>query len=440
MADEHESLHRYLLLFAALLVGCSAVGLTVEWRRSAESSARRLRASDANRTTLELLNLVLDAQSSQFSYVLTGDAAQLEALRRLTPQMPVKLRQLKTLDSPETFKVLEERVERVQEAMADSVRLRQREGVQAATEMVRGGRQAQRVGELREEIASLSQRYFAVRNEEATRQQEAIQKHHAVSVAVSLLILGLLLGATSRIEKLLKKLRLSSGQIALERDRYQRLADRIERVREEERASLARELHDDIGQMLTVLQIDLGSLPTAGRAEEGVPVIERASRAVSEIIRKTRQVATLLRPPLLDQLGVVAAIEWQVNELKKRGNSTYSFRATVDELPELDADLRVGMFRVAQEALTNAARHSGASKVDIRIYREKNAAVLEIQDNGRGFSVEEADRKGTLGLTGMEERARNLGAQLTVETESGRGTTVRFSAPLRHAMAGGAGR
>jgi signal transduction histidine kinase len=225
--------------------------------------------------------------------------------------------------------------------------------------------------------------------------------------------------------------------LGLERDRYQRLADRIERVREDERASLARELHDDIGQMLTVLQIDLGSFPTKGRAEDGMPVIERASRVVSEIIRKTRHVATLLRPPLLDQLGVVAAIEWQVNELKKRGNMAYSFRAAVDELPELGADLRVGMFRVAQEALTNAARHSGASKVDIRVYCEKNAAVLEIQDNGTGFNVEEADRKGTLGLTGMEERARYLGAQLTVETETGRGTTVRFSAPLNQSVAGG---
>ena len=426
-----DSLHRYLLLFAALVLGCSVILLLVEWRESATSSARRLRASDANRMTLELLNLVLETESSQFAYLLTGDAAQLSAFERLVPQLSAKVTQLEGIESPDELRALRHSVEQTSEAMRESIALRGREGTIAATDAVRGGRQARLIEELRAEIASLSQRYFGVRNAEATRQQEAIQRNHAISVAISLGIFGLLLAATHRIDAFVKKQQLWAAQLAIERDSYQRLADHMERVREEERAALARELHDDIGQMLTVLQLDIGRLESEALGEDGRSSTARLSQAVSELIKKTRDVATMLRPPILDSLGVVAAIEWHVKELSKRVDGVvYSFGSTVDEIRELSEQGRVSMFRIAQEALTNALRHSSASRVDVRIYQEKNTAVLEVQDNGSGFGSDLVDTTRTFGLAGMEERARLIGAQLTVESERGQGVLVRLSVPL----------
>ncbi|HET7455608.1 MAG TPA: sensor histidine kinase [Solirubrobacterales bacterium] len=196
-------------------------------------------------------------------------------------------------------------------------------------------------------------------------------------------------------------------------------------AQEEERARVARDLHDEVNQSLTGLLLRLEAAREAAPPELEDELAETkalANQAMGELLSLARQ----LRPTALDDLGLVAAIEGQVEQLR-RGEIGASLEADGD-FSDLGDDAQLVVYRVAQEALSNAARHSGAARVEVRLRRTEGGGVLlEVSDDGRGFAFDESERG--LGIGGMRERALLIGAELTIESRPGRGTTVRLVVP-----------
>jgi two-component system, NarL family, sensor histidine kinase UhpB len=196
-------------------------------------------------------------------------------------------------------------------------------------------------------------------------------------------------------------------------------------AQEEERARVARDLHDEVNQSLTGLLLRLEAAREAAPPELEGEIAETkalANQAMTELLSLARQ----LRPTALDDLGLAAAIGGQVERL---GRGEIETGLAVDgDFSDLGDDAQLVVYRVAQEALSNAARHSGASRIEVRLRRDADGGVaLEVADDGRGFAFDESERG--LGIGGMRERALLIGGDLTIESRPGAGTTVRLEVP-----------
>jgi two-component system sensor histidine kinase UhpB len=195
------------------------------------------------------------------------------------------------------------------------------------------------------------------------------------------------------------------------------------RAQEEERARVARDLHDEVNQSLTGLLLRLEAAREAAPPELEGELAETkalANQAMGELLSLARQ----LRPTALDDLGLAAAIEGQVGRL---GGEIETSLEVGGDFSDLGGDAQLVVYRVAQEALSNAARHSGAKRVEVRLRRTDGGVLLEVSDDGRGFAFDESERG--LGIGGMRERALLIGAELTIESRPAKGTTVRLTVP-----------
>ena len=211
------------------------------------------------------------------------------------------------------------------------------------------------------------------------------------------------------------------------------LSNRVLEVQEAERRRLAIELHDELGQSLTAIKINLQS---SARFKGQTLEDQNAEniRIIEDALQQVRRLALALRPSLLDDLGLMPALNWMGEQSSSRGGfvvKCHSVRLQDRLAPEIET----ACFRIVQEALTNISRYANASKVDIQLLRDGEMLVLEIRDDGRGFDVsamrEGALAGGSLGLLGMEERATLIGGQLSIESRPGHGSLLRMTCPLR---------
>jgi signal transduction histidine kinase len=215
--------------------------------------------------------------------------------------------------------------------------------------------------------------------------------------------------------------------------RLKHLSARILSVQEDERRTIAHELHDDVGQVLTALKISLETLERAGSGNRvGISLAELSDMA-NRALTRVRDLTLALRPPQLDDLGLTAALRWHLDQQSRVCGWQGVFDA--DTLPgRLGADLETACFRVVQEALTNAARHAKASRVDVELRNEGDEMKLEIRDDGEGFDVDEVRERilrGTsVGLAGIEERVILAGGRLDIASAPGAGTRLTAVLPL----------
>ncbi len=220
-------------------------------------------------------------------------------------------------------------------------------------------------------------------------------------------------------------------QLTLSHDRLRNLSARLELVREEERIRIAREIHDELGQELTGMKLELSSL--SDHLQTAGPVARQKLQSISMLIDRSIQsvqrIATELRPVVLDQLGLIPAIEWQTHEFQTRTGiqCTLDIYLRVVTLSESGSN---AMFRIFQEILTNVARHSKASAVVITLQEQAGSLVLEVRDNGRGVTESELSNPHSLGLVGMRERALLLGGETVLTGVPQGGTTVKVRIPL----------
>lgn len=223
-------------------------------------------------------------------------------------------------------------------------------------------------------------------------------------------------------------------------DQLRALAGRLQAVREEERTRIARAIHDELGQALTALKMDLAWLQTRlakSRKEEWVPpLLVRAkgmSQLLDDLVQKVRHIATELRPGVLDNLGLAAAIEWQAQDFQNRSGIRCRVATDLKDL-DLERDRSTAAFRILQEALTNVARHASANEVRISLHQVVATVILEVADNGRGIADHEITHPCSLGILGMRERAALVGGELHVTRCPGQGTKVTVRIPCQGAL------
>ncbi len=213
------------------------------------------------------------------------------------------------------------------------------------------------------------------------------------------------------------------------------LAARLQNIREEERTRVAREIHDELGQALTVIKIDLSSL-IHGLVRDKKQAFGPILKEVDETIELVRKISAELRPAILDALGLVAAIEWAVDEFASRNGVRCRLDLPQDEIV-IDPERATAVFRILQETLTNVARHAEATEVHVKLAQEDDSLMLGIEDNGKGITEEQVSAGNSLGILGMRERASLLGGELTIRGVPRKGTTMKVRLPQAHSKPAG---
>ena len=223
-------------------------------------------------------------------------------------------------------------------------------------------------------------------------------------------------------------------QLQESQHRLRELAEFLQTVREDERTRIARELHDELGQSLTALRIDLGWLRKRGGQTEPA-VAERLSSAlglVERTVDAVRRISEDLRPRMLDDLGLAAAVEHYVSQFSERSGIPCSLSMNREEF-DIDSRSATAIFRIVQEALTNVVRHADAGNVAVRIEQAADGVHLAVRDDGRGFAGEERPRG--FGIIGMRERVSALGGRLDIESVPDQGTAVEAWIPVQQEAA-----
>lgn len=219
-------------------------------------------------------------------------------------------------------------------------------------------------------------------------------------------------------------------------EKMRQLSAYLQSVREEERKHIAREIHDELGQELTALKMQVAYVQRALTKHNGPVNTETVSELIASLIGMTdgaiktvRRIATELRPDVLDKVGLIDALKWQAQEFEKRTGVPCQFISRVEEWSFSDA-VATALFRIFQEALTNISRHAAATRVSAQLSINQGWVELVVRDNGRGISREEIENTSSLGLLGLTERAHLLGGTAVIEGEPGKGTVVRVQIPL----------
>ncbi|MBC7925479.1 MAG: sensor histidine kinase [Bryobacteraceae bacterium] len=247
-----------------------------------------------------------------------------------------------------------------------------------------------------------------------------IERTSAVAFFIGVLIAG---GTALRIATL--EARSRAQQIATEQaeERLRHLSTQLMRAQEEERCAISRELHDEVGQMLTGLRIELGALERLRGSDTFNQHLDESKSLAEQTLRTVRSLAVGLRPSVLD-LGLAPALQSQTREFSKRSGVRAHF-STEGDLENVPDEYRTCIYRLVQESLTNCLRHAGADNVEVNLRERGRVLNLEVRDDGTGFDLS-AERHG-IGLLGMQERVRELGGRLEIDTHPGQGTSLRVT-------------
>jgi signal transduction histidine kinase len=258
---------------------------------------------------------------------------------------------------------------------------------------------------------------------------------YVTRMLVGSLFLGILVAVAAVVRIRLLEKRSEDQHDLTERAGHEmrRLSHQLVNAQEEERKRLARELHDEVGQMLTALRMELGKVERVRSAADGVfaACIAECKRLTDSMVRTVRNLSMGLRPAMLDDLGLGPALDWHARDFLRRYNVpvNLSLQGDLDSLPEPH---RTCVYRVVQEALTNCARHAKAGHIDVTVEGGAGLLRLEIRDDGVGIQDSAARREG-IGLVGIEERVREIRGRATVFSPPGGGTTLRIEIPLPEA-------
>ena len=225
-------------------------------------------------------------------------------------------------------------------------------------------------------------------------------------------------------------------ELRTSREQLRALAAHLQSVREEDRKLIAREIHDELGQTLTGFKMDLAWIRHRLQPESAEispqPLLDKISEmgalidGAADLIRK---LCTELRPGILDDLGLIPAVEWQAREFQKRTGIECALKLEVANL-NFEPQRSTALFRIFQEILTNVARHAGADRVDVHLKRTDGEVILEVRDNGKGLEPAKLSGEESLGLLGMKERALLFGGKVSFVGKKGAGTTVTVNIPL----------
>jgi PAS domain S-box-containing protein len=234
------------------------------------------------------------------------------------------------------------------------------------------------------------------------------------------------------------QLQAANAKLERSREHLRRLSSHLQTVREDEQMRIAREIHDELGQTLTALKMDVAWLRRHLDATPATLEAKVASMSglIDTTVQTVRKITQELRPGILDDLGLLPALEWQLQDFQQQYGLACTLYTRLDQI-NLDSHTATAVFRIFQETLTNVARHAGARRVDVAVSEAGQHLVLEVRDDGRGITDSELAKPRSFGLLGMNERVNLLGGHISIRGEAGRGTTVTVNVPLPAAKPAG---
>jgi signal transduction histidine kinase len=288
----------------------------------------------------------------------------------------------------------------------------------------------------RQAVVDLARAMAKINDENLTHARQRLQAGQAVLHSFLLQMMAFTLGlgiivavlTTRRVSLLERKHEEQTKQIEQTQNNLRRLSRRLVQAQELERQALSRELHDEVGQMMTALGMELGHLETLrnGNIEAFRTRIEDAKRLNSDAMRAIRDLAMGLRPSMLDDIGIEAALQWQGREFSRHTGVPATVKVD-GSLDYLNDSQRTCIYRVVQEALTNCARHAKAKHVLVSLRTDQQGVDVTVSDDGVGFNSNAA--RGGLGLLGMQERVHELDGKVTLTSAPNKGTTIRVELP-----------
>ncbi len=232
-------------------------------------------------------------------------------------------------------------------------------------------------------------------------------------------------------EKLEDIVKERTAELEHSRTELRELAEHLQSIREGERVAIAREIHDELGQLMTALNIDMNWL-AENLPDEG-PLREKTDSMlglIDTIIDNIWRISYELRPSILDELGLIPAIEWYINETEKKSGISCSFSRDLDDI-EIEEKKSLSIYRIVQESLTNLVRHSRASDAEVELVKTAGHLKLTISDNGTGITDEQLNDRKSFGIIGMKERVNSMGGEITITGKPGRGTRVEVFIDLQ---------
>ena len=242
--------------------------------------------------------------------------------------------------------------------------------------------------------------------------------------------------ANEELRKEISERKQAEADLRITSEQLRALSARLQSAREEEGTRIAREIHDELGSMLTGLKWDLEEISRMLSTPPGESQLAMMREKLQALIKLTdmsvntlRRIASELRPSVLDDLGLAPAIEWQAQQFQARTGVVCVCDRSIEDI-ELSAEQSTAVFRIFQEALTNVLRHSRATRVDIKINKENGYLVLSVSDNGKGMHDEDISGTESLGLLGMRERAHLIGGEISISSTEGQGTVVTLRVPI----------
>jgi signal transduction histidine kinase len=390
-----------------------------------------------NRALEDIRSALYQSGTFMRDYLLEGDATHAEtyraSLQRIRSEMDAALaRYSRSLDATEEppFQALEARIMDYWKVLDPVFHWNAQEKTVRTDAFMH-----QELFPRRATTLEIADRIAAVNEQEVTNGDERLKQlfdrfRYRLGLMLAITLgFGLLLAVatTRRILRLARDADLRYHQVVEAQRELKELSARLVEAQEQERRAISRELHDEVGQSLSALLMELGNLGAAApRDADFRRHVESIRKLAESSVQVVRNMALLLRPSMLDDLGLVPALQWQAREISKRTGLSVTVDAenVADDLPE---EHKTCIYRVVQEALHNCARHALAHSVRIQVVQESERIRLSVRDDGQGF--DSAHVRG-LGLLGMEERVTHLGGHFHLQSEPGLGTLLRIEIPL----------
>src|SRR5271170_2673883 len=391
------------------------------------TTARRIyhRADDAISDIQESINKGLLLQASD-SRSLDVAAAEREAsdLQRNTQHDCTILIDLLDPGEREQILALRQGLDKYLSVLKQSLRAQGERKLTSGPES-----QPEKVLDLAGRIDALNQASLAREEHEIEAQQSKLRRF-AIAATITLLLMELAIAifSTAYMAKLDSVSEAERKRAEKAENELRRLSNQLVRVQEEERKTISRELHDEVGQLLTGLRMELGTFSNGDPDEEFQERLESVKQLAEACLRSVRNLALLVRPSMLDDLGLEPALHWQAKEFSRRYGIpvSVSVDGRLDSLPEA---LRLCLYRTIQEAMTNCGKHADASQVTIVVKQDETQVTASVHDDGRGFNA--LTQTPGLGLIGMTERVRALKGRMSVDSEPGVGTSICIELPAR---------
>jgi len=423
--------------FLLLIMGLSGVASIQETRRiheqilSVEDNYRHIEnmveavRSDTSQVAVLQRDRLLDRSASADSY-----ARQLATLRDKTEATMGQLRSIQLQQDSKAFERLESALRAYMDAVAAEFRATPAAGLRAEFDD-RFRSQSLTIFSVAEELGKLNEENFESRRRALNQSVEHLQYDIWETIITALVVGAIIAGASIfRITALEKESAEHQRKTEQAEERLRLLSQQLVSSQEQERKSLSRELHDEIGQLLTALRMELGNLERI-RAATGVdlgPHLDQAKKLAETTLKTTRDIAMGLRPAMLDLLGLGPALEWQAREFSRRYNTPIQLEMDGD-LKDLSDRHRTYLYRIVQEGLTNCARHAQAKNIRVRLEDANGQVALTVEDDGIGFDAHAGVVYG-LGLLGLTERVRELSGNIAIESQPGKGTKLAVVLPV----------